>query len=248
MFRKKIFFWGTVWLVLLTACNSNIQHLSDADVNYIENDDSLAEDEGIDDFIKPYREDLNKEMNIVVGLLPEDLVKSKPNSNLGNWFCDMLKAEAESLSKTKIDFAIQNYGGLRVPSIAKGPLTKGEIFELMPFDNMLVILEVKGSIIQKMANGMAQYGGWPISKGFSFKIDDEKAMDIKVNDKPLELDKTYRIAMPDYVANGGDKAGNFKDIEQENLGFFIRDIIINRLSKLSEEGEEIFIDNSKRIF
>ena len=192
--------------------------------------------------------EMAKEMDVVIGELEVDLVKSKPNSNLGNWFTDIIYEEANKMFFKEVDVAIQNQGGFRLPGIGKGPLTVGRIYELMPFDNMLVVLEIPGPVFKEFLDGIARYGGWPISKSLSFRITDERvADDIKIAGQPFHMDSTYRVALPDYVANGGDSAKYLSDLPQENSGVFVRDAIIVHLEDLLQSGAKIEVDDSIRI-
>jgi 2',3'-cyclic-nucleotide 2'-phosphodiesterase (5'-nucleotidase family) len=155
---------------------------------------------------------------------------------------------ANKYSTKNVDVALQNYGGFRIPFLPKGPITKGNVYELMPFDNKLVVLELSAGLTRRLIDQMSNDGGWPISKGLNYKIEYGAASDIKIAGNDLDESKTYRIAMPDYVANGGGDCDFLIAIEQEDTGVFIRDIIIEYLLSLQQEGKEIKIDNAKRIF
>lgn len=233
-------------LVLSSGCKS-VQHLSSVQTQNIRTDGTIPGDSSIESMIAPYRSQMADEMNEVLGQLEEDLVKQKPNSNMGNWFCDILYDEANKMFFDEVDFAIQNYGGLRLSSVPKGPLTRGEIFQLMPFDNTLVVLQVDGKTMQTLLDAMANSGGWPVSKGVSFTIDNRKATDIRIQDQPFDASKSYRVAVPDYVANGGDQASFLKELPQEESGVFIREIIIAHLEDLREQGLPLTIDPTQRI-
>ncbi len=245
-------FYKNLWLLLslallisTSACKT--YHLTDTEVTNLDTPDSYPEDEQIAQLIEPYRKEMEVEMNVVIGTLEEDLVKAKPNSNLGNWFCDILYDEANKMFFNEVDFTLQNYGGLRVPSISKGQLTVGKIYELMPFDNMLVAMDVEGKVLKQLLDGIARYGGWPISNNLTFTIVANRAEEILIKGEPFDISKTYRMAIPDYVANGGDSAEYLSEIPQENSGVFIRDIIVAHLESLQEEKQPITVDNSIRI-
>ena len=248
MFRILIF---CLWVLLLCACKSvPIQQVADVDVTYLNTESSIAVDETskIESIIKPYRDELSEEMNHVIGVMPEELKKEKPNSNMGNWFSDILQDIAAENYNKPIAFAIQNYGGLRVPSVAKGPLTRGKIFELMPFDNKLVILELTGAQVNKLVNLIARSRGWPISRGLSLTItNDFSATDVKIDGQLIDETKSYPIALPDYVANGGGGGEFLKDIPQHDTGYYIREGVIEYLERLQGEGKSITVDNTQRI-
>lgn len=232
-------------LLLLTA-SCKVQHIASTDVEYIQTSDYKDSDSSLDSLIAPYRQEMSAEMDEILGQLMEDLIKSRPNSNMGNWFCDVLLTEANQMFFKEVDITMQNYGGLRLGNLAKGPLTKGEIYELMPFDNTLVVIEMKGDLLRILINAINDKGGWPISKTLSF-TKGPQASDIKVHGKSLDDAAIYRIGIPDYVANGGDQADFLKDIPQEESGVFIRDIIISHLEDLRENKAPIVIDSAPRI-
>lgn len=222
-------------------------YVADADVNYLRSNDKVDTKNNINDFISPFREEMAADMNTVLGIMPQELKKSRPNSSLGNWFCDALLVIANKYSEEEVDFAFQNYGGLRIPSVSQGPVTKGKIFELMPFDNKLVILKLKGETLTQLFNEMADSNGWPISKNLSFKIHDDKAIDIIINDAAFDKNKVYNVALTDYIANGGGDCHFLKDIPQFDTGIMIREAIIEYLEDLKKENKPITVDNTKRI-
>jgi 2',3'-cyclic-nucleotide 2'-phosphodiesterase (5'-nucleotidase family) len=197
--------------------------------------------------IEPYKMQLDKTMNEVIGYSEEELVKKRPSSNLTNWFMDALLDETQKLVASKIDFAIQNYGGIRVPFLAKGNVTVGKVYELMPFDNQMYIMEIKGSVIQSFFDKIAESGGWPVSKGVYFEIAFGKAANVKINDQMLQADKTYTMAIPDYIANGGDNMDMLKGLKAINTKALIRDLIISNLKAMSAKGETIKPNNELRI-
>lgn len=197
--------------------------------------------------IEPYKLQLDVTMNEIIGYNEEELIKGKPSSTLTNWFADVLLDETQKLVTDKIDFAIQNYGGIRVPFLAKGNVTTGNVYELMPFDNLMFILEVKGEIVQQLFDKMAESGGWPVSKGVYFEIAYGKTKNVKVNNVALDPEKVYRIAIPDYIANGGDNMDMLKGAKTYNTTALIRDLIISNLRTMKAAGNTIKPNNGKRI-
>ncbi len=245
----KFCIWAAFIILLSIGCKSKqlVQHLADADVDYIQLDDSQNNNASIEDFIGPYRKQVQEELDGVIGSVSEELRKSKPNSNMGNWFCDLLEDSAKEIFKeTGVDFAVQNYGGVRLGSIPAGEITKRKIFELMPFDNTLVNVEMDKETMQKFLDRIADYGGWPISRSLKFSIQDSAAVDIMINNQPLE-DKNYYVAMPDYIANGGDDCYFLKDSKKEDSGLYIRSVVIEYLEMLQAKEISAEIDSGERI-
>ena len=94
-------------LIFLSSCTSSKQHIADTDISYIRaNEEIKIGSKAIDDMISPYRAQMEDEMNIQLGELPETIKKGKLNSNMGNWFCDALLVMSNKYSQHPVDFAV----------------------------------------------------------------------------------------------------------------------------------------------
>ncbi len=226
-----------IFLLSILGCNK-VLHVTTTDSTVkVEEATTPASDE-INALINPYKSQIEKEMNQVIGNSAKDLTKAKPESSLGNWTADLIHKKSEEYYNQPIDFAIVNYGGLRIPNLPKGEIKKSDIFELMPFENGLVVLHADGETVQKLFERMAEYGGWPVSHHIRFKIKNEQPTDIAINGKPIEKNKIYKIALSDFIANGGDKCSFFKDKKRDLLGKLFRDAIMEHVMDLASEGKE----------
>ena len=203
-------------------------------------------DAEIEDIIKPYKEKLDSQMHEVLAHSPQIMEKARPSSTLGNWFSDIVLDASKEAYGSDIDFSLQNYGGLRIPSLNKGAIVVQDIYELMPFDNKIVILELNGETTKMLLDKVAEYGGWPASKGLSMKISDSKAVDILINEKPFDMDGTYKVALADYIANGGDSCDFLIDKKRTDKEILIRDLIINYLKENGDEA--MIISDEMRIY
>lgn len=237
------------FLLLFTffAC-SKVYHVADVQHrNYRIDKASYPVDVNMANMIEPYKLKLEETMDEVIGFNEEELTKGKPQSSLTNWFADALLDEAQKLVADSLDFAIQNYGGIRIPVLAKGNITVSKIYELMPFDNIMFVLKLKGETVQLLFDKMAESGGWPVSKNVYFEIAYGKAKNIKIKGLPLNTDKVYNVAIPDYIAQGGDKIDFLKDSQSYNTGALIRDMLINHVKESKAHGKNIKADLTTRI-
>lgn len=175
-------------------------------------------------------------MNQVIGFATNNLTKKQPESGLGNFMADCMKTMAEKKFDRKVDAAFMNPGGIR-SDISKGNITVGNIFELMPFDNLIVMQEVKGSLLQEFLNKTAQDGGWPVSTGITMRLKEKKAVAIMIGDKELDINATYLIANSDYVANGGDDCTMLRKIPKLDKGYLFRDAILDYIAALTKQGK-----------
>jgi len=196
--------------------------------------------------LKPYSDSVNKTMNDVVAHVGVTLEKKQPEGTLGNVVADAMRLIAEKLYDQHVDAAFMNYGGLRLTQIPVGPLTRGKVFELSPFDNMVVLLTVKGNIIQQFLDHIASKGGWPVS-GLSMQIHANKAVNVIINGKPLEPDAFYKIATIDYIAGGGDNSSMLPGLPVQNSGYLFRDELIEYFLKINKSGKEIISQVENRV-
>ena len=118
------------------------------------------------------------------------------------------------------DIALENGGGIRA-SIPKGEVTIGDIYTVLPFDNTLVLIEATGEQIWKalevsVSNYPEQSGGFLQVSGLSFVFDPnmpagQRVVSVTVGGAPLDLAKTYKVALNDFTAAGGDGYDVLKD-------------------------------------
>jgi 2',3'-cyclic-nucleotide 2'-phosphodiesterase (5'-nucleotidase family) len=197
-----------------------------------------AADTALLNLVQPYLLEVNRTMNKVIGFTPTTMTKRLPESGLGNFMADCMLEMGTKKFGMPIDIAFMNQGGIRA-SINKGNITIGNVYELMPFDNLLVVQELKGSVLEALLNHIASDGGWPISKGSSFKIKNKQAVDIIINGKPLDRNATYITANSDYIAQGGSDAAMLKLFPFQNKGYLIRDALLEYIQLITASGKPV---------
>ncbi len=248
MIKNKLFdIWGNRLfslalglgaLFLLSSCH---RVWIEATHNYVGYpvDSAVASDSSLEQYLLPYRQQLAETMDDTVGILHTTLTLQQPESTLGNFLADLTLDEAERVIGHPIDLAIQNYGGVRLNSLSAGPLRLGTIYELMPFDNLLVILELDAAGLEQLITHMTSKEGWPISSTVRYQIQDGAPQAILVNHRPIEANKTYFVAMPDYIANGGDNCDFLKGYQRIDPGLLVRDAIIHYCNSRMKKGISI---------
>jgi 2',3'-cyclic-nucleotide 2'-phosphodiesterase (5'-nucleotidase family) len=237
------FFLLLVLAMALAACKQHTATVDQVRYQNIKMDSTLkvSADPQIEAQIKPYRDSLQAQMSQKLCVASEDMFAGRPESLLGNFVSDLVLAEGKELCQKKFPnihpvVSYMNRGGFRAP-IPKGEVTVKSIFELMPFENEVVLLKLKGSDLRRLMNHMASRGGEGVA-GMRFGIRKDKAIKCKVDGAPLDNDKTYWMLTSDYLADGGDGSKTLsKNLQRVNTGVKLRDMIIDHLRKLGDEGK-----------
>ncbi len=233
------------FLILLASCSSSYrtQGMQYKDYHITA---TQPQDSQLLSLIKPYREQVTARMSDVVGVADQTLDKQAPESSLGNFMADAFLTMARQKFNTHVDLAIMNYGGIRLTQLPAGNVTRGKIFELMPFDNVLILQQLKGNVLQQLLDLTAARGGWPVA-GASFQIKDKKAIHVMIGNKPLDPAATYVLANSDFVGNGGDDADMLRPVPQQSIGYLMRDAIIDYIQWLKSQGKNIGANVEKRV-
>lgn len=195
-------------------------------------------DSRLQGLLKPYADSVNKSMNDVIAVAEVSMEKGHPEGTLGNLLADIMLSEARKMSTTPVDVAFINPGGIRLSSISAGNITRGKIFELAPFDNIIVLLKLTGKQLQELLDLTATRGGWPVA-GLTMQIKNRQAISVKIKNNSLDSKAMYVIALPDYVANGGDDASMLRAVPQQSNGYVFRDAVIKYLSEMNKQGIKI---------
>jgi 2',3'-cyclic-nucleotide 2'-phosphodiesterase (5'-nucleotidase family) len=222
----------------VSACQKNHFIVSTA-VAYDSLNSSKSEKKAISDSIGQYKQKVDAEMNAVIGTAAQALTKQQPESDLGNFVADAVHAQAELYSKTTADLTVLNHGGLRVDGLPKGDWTRGNIFELLPFDNMVVIVEIKGAQVNQLLAHIVKKEGWPVSRHLRMEISAGAVKSATINGQVIDEAKTYKVVTNDYLANGGDNCLFFAGQTQIETGVFIRDAVIEYIQAKTAKKEAI---------
>lgn len=244
-FSARLLLFALPWAII--CCRQPLQLSQQPEVQQIAVGNQLSADTAIENFIAPYKAQLDAKMNQVIGFAPEELTKNVGESTLGNFVTDLMLQQAAIYYKGEIDIAVTTNGGLRNP-IPKGDITVGNIYELMPFENELVVVKVTGQTLQKLFDLAASKKTVPIANA-TYTIQAGRAFDIKIGGQPLQASKIYAVAVSDYLANGGDYMVFFKEGEKALiLGITVRDAILNYIKALTAVGTQVTAKIEGRVY
>jgi 2',3'-cyclic-nucleotide 2'-phosphodiesterase (5'-nucleotidase family) len=209
------------------------------EVSYTVISDSIPQDASMEELVAPYRADMQAEVERVIAYAPEELSEGRPEGPLGNVAADAMLYHARRLADGPVHMALTNNGGLRVP-LGPGDITVSKVYELMPFENRMVVLTLSGTEVVTLAEQLiARYGGEPIA-GFSFAFDPETGAvaNIRVNDAPLDRSADYRLVTSDYLADGGG-APVLEGKPREELPMLLREAFIAYFESMGTLTAEI---------
>lgn len=152
--------------------------------------------------LEPVKADLEQEMGVQIGYAPERLWVRAPECPMLNWSSDALWETAKKAYPKRVDMAVVNIGGMRC-EWPEGPVTRQSVFELMPFDNRLVVLTLRGNDILDLCQAFADYGGQGVA-GLRMKAVDGRLAEVTIGGQFLDPQGLYTVATSDYLMGGAD--------------------------------------------
>jgi len=232
-------------LLIIISCKNDPQHLVKIEGKLLPITEEITSNQTIEDVVKPYREKVEKEMNTVLSFTKKDLVRTdgKLESSLGNLMADLCFERANPIFNSRtsknIDFAMFNYGGIRA-GITKGAIKTENAFNLMPFENSLVVVELTAEKINELVNYLIESNrAHPLSKQFNLVLT-KNGYNLKINNKPINNSKTYFVLTTDYLQNGGDSMNFFKNpVSLQNLDYKMRNTIIDYFTEIDTVKVEL---------
>ncbi len=176
----------------------------------------------LDSLIAPYRDSLTAEMNEVIGRSADDLVPERPSGTLNNWTADaLLRYGRKYVPQDASCISLLNTGGLR-SVISTGAVTLGDMYKVMPFDNLVVVVRISPEKVRELENYLVRSGGEPIGG-------------TRLVDGKLQLpagDRGLWVITSDYLANGGDKMNFLRDPEDIiQTDVLLRDVFIDAVKQ-----------------
>jgi 5'-nucleotidase/UDP-sugar diphosphatase len=155
---------------------------------------------------------LNEVIGMATAVFPNDNTR-KMETALGDIVTDSQKWFIENRG-LEVDFAFQNGGGIRA-TLGDGEIKKATVYEILPFDNSITLLDLKGSdviaLFDKAATNIGAGAMAQVSKEVKFTINSATSTveELLINGKPVDPAKIYKVATNSYLAAGGDGYGVF---------------------------------------
>lgn len=187
--------------------------------------DETGEDPAVAELVAKQQRAVSNIYDVVVATAAEALVRNaEGESSLGSWMTDCLRRWAGTQA------AFQNGGGIRA-DLRRGPVTVRDLFNVMPFDNRVVKLKMRGRHLKEAvdhgvgARGMLQLSGLEVLYRRPEKPG-RRLKSLRVSGKPLEEDAVYTAAALDFMVSGGDGYSALGLAEEkEETETYMRDVL-----------------------
>ena len=171
----------------------------------------------IENFIKPFRDKIDADLNKVLANAPETLDKSGEwQTPMGNFLTDITFEKSNAVfqlrEKKSIDICLLNHGGIR-SIIPKGAVTARTAYEIMPFENSAIVIGLKSEQIIEIVNYIISEKKPHPLYGLTFTIDKlGQPINILVNGMPIDKSKIYYVVTSYFLYTGGEKMNFFKNV------------------------------------
>ncbi|QOG01496.1 5'-nucleotidase C-terminal domain-containing protein [Flavobacterium sp. MDT1-60] len=221
-------------LFFIFSCSEKNYNLTKIEGKQLPITEKGSETPKIENFIKPYRDHINRDLDSILAYSPETLDKStgKWQTTIGNLMADVCLQRGNLVFKARekkdIDLCLLNHGGIRA-ILPKGNVTTRTAYEIMPFENSLIVVALSGNQILEIASYIIKEKKPQPLSGMTFTISkDNTAKNILIQGKPIDVSKTYYVVTNDYLANGGDNMSFFlKATQKFDLNYKIRNVLID---------------------
>jgi 2',3'-cyclic-nucleotide 2'-phosphodiesterase (5'-nucleotidase family) len=188
----------------------------------------------------PYKAKVDSIMDPVIGSSAMDMTAKRPESLLSNLIADVLRDSATPYIGRPADIAIINVGGLR-NTLSAGNITYRSIYEILPFENALCILSLKGEDVKELMKDIIKGGGEGMSNVYMTVNKDMDIIDLNIGKDPVDDEQLYEIATVDYLAEGNDRMTAFKRAKKRVCveKATIRDLFMEYVKSETAQGRSL---------
>ena len=224
---------------LICSCGEKVDNPSKIEANKISITAKLQGKDSIERFVAPYRNRINTVLDSTLAYVTSDLVKDDGNRNTsaGNFMADAVLEQANPIFNSRtgknIDFVVLNHGGIRA-IVSKGNVNARTAYQIMPFENNIVVVEMKGTSVKDLLEFLAKSGrAHPVANTKLVLDKQNNYLKTVINGHPSDENATYYVATNDYLVQGGDDMGFFKNrTSVTNLDYLVRNAIIDYFKKV----------------
>lgn len=235
----KIKHYVIIITILVVSCKRSPSYLTNIDAKQLKIDSSLTKVDVIESFVFPYRNRINEVLDSTLAIAPKVITKEDGfyNTSAGNLMADIILSEANGIFNSRkgenIDFVLLNHGGIR-SIISEGKVTARTAYEVMPFENSIVVVELSGKSVLEMVDFLIKTKRAHPIAGIQIVINKKDQLhSLKIQGKPFNVNKNYYVATSNYLVTGGDNMGFFKNMfGATETDYLIRNAMIDYFKKV----------------
>lgn len=182
--------------------------------------------------VAPYKASVDSMMAPPLGLSRVAMSPKRPESLLSNWAADVMIEGGTATGLDPADMGLVNIGGLR-NNMPEGIVRRGDIMLISPFENYVVVLEMKGKDLLELMRNIAAVKGEGVSSSVRMEISpDGDLLSCTIGGKEIDPNRIYTVATIDYLAEGNDKMYALKKaVKRHDIGILARDIMMEYVIK-----------------
>ncbi len=182
--------------------------------------------------VAPYKASVDSMMAPPLGLSRVAMNPKRPESLLSNWAADVMIEGGTATGLEPADMGLVNIGGLR-NNMPEGIVRRGDIMLISPFENYVVVLEIKGKDLLELMRNIAAVKGEGVSSSVRMEISpDGDLLSCTIGGKEIDPNRIYTVATIDYLAEGNDKMYALKKaVKRHDIGILARDIMMEYVIK-----------------
>jgi len=188
----------------------------------------------------PYVNKVDSAMQHVLGRAAVSMEAGRPESLLSNLIADVLREAAAKTLGRPADMGLVNMGGLR-SSLTRGDITLENVYEILPFENTLCVMTLKGRVLRQLFENIAVRRGEGVSGVKLVVSEDGRLLEASVGGQPVDDERTYTVATLDYLAEGNDGMYALRQAESSVCppDATLRSLFIGYVERLAKQGKAV---------
>lgn len=235
-----------ITLIVVVSCKNDAVQLTEIKGKQIPVDTTYTGNDSIEKYIAPFRSRINEVLDSTLAYAPQPLLLNdgKRNTSMGNLMADIVFEETAPIFNSRtgkeLDFVVLNAGGVR-SIISQGNVSARNAYEVMPFENYIVVVELSGSAARKLIDFVAKSSRpHPVSR-LQILTDKNRSLEsVNIKGQPFDESRNYYVATSDYLVNGGPSVGFFDEIvSTTEIDYLLRNAIIDHLKKVDTLKSEV---------